>query len=93
MVDPGSRITVIVPNSPAAIQRMNDASDRAYKVLPALNKLREAASMPRVWPTDDITTFTIERSDIQQESYLSQCLICGGRGFMIGLSKMLIRSI
>ena len=57
MVDPGSRITVIVPNSPAAIQRMNDASDRAYKVLPALNKLREAASMPRVWPTDDITTF------------------------------------
>ena len=58
-VDAGSRITVLVPNSVAAIQWMNDASDRAYKVLPALKKLREAASMPRVWPTDDIMAFNL----------------------------------
>ena len=54
-----SRITVLVPNSAAAIQWMNDASERAYKILPALKKLREAASMPRVWPTDDILAFNL----------------------------------
>lgn len=58
-VDAGCSITVLVPNSVAAIQWMNDASDRAHKVLPALKKLREAASMPRVWPTDDIAAFNL----------------------------------
>ena len=58
-MDAGSKITVLVPNSVAAIQWLNDASDRAYKVLPALQKLREAASMPRVWPTDDLMAFNL----------------------------------
>ena len=58
-VDPGNKITVLVPNSVAAIQWMNAASDRALKVLPALKKLREAASMPRVWPTDDLMAFNL----------------------------------
>ena len=30
----------------------------------------------------DSTTFNIERSALIQETYLAQCLICGGRGFM-----------
>lgn len=31
---------------------------------------------------DDSTTFIIDRSVLHQETYLAQCLICGGRGFM-----------
>ena len=31
---------------------------------------------------DDNTRFAIERSVIHQDTYLGQCLTCGGRDFM-----------
>ena len=44
---------MLVPNSVAAIRRINDASDRAYKVLPALKKLREAAGFEKAADEDE----------------------------------------
>ena len=31
---------------------------------------------------NDETSFSIERSALHQDTYLAQCLTCGGRGFM-----------
>ena len=43
---------------------------------------------------DDNTTFTIEWSGAHQKTYLAQCLICGGRGFMgLDCQKCVVRIV